>query len=174
MTRTEIDALINDIETGVPNTALKVRTALFALSQSVAISGTVFEMDVPTSYIATNFDASGLGTNEMLGYAICNGSNGTRDRGGRVPLGYNSTYNVLGTPGGSETVTLTKNNIPQLDLVAPVSNADNGGGTKVYIMATDSEPDGTHTYVNAVNASTSNTAVDIKQPYIVSLFVMKL
>ena len=174
MTRTEIDALINDIETGLPNTALKVRTALFALSQGAPITGFVQEMDVPTSYIAANFDASGLGTNEMLGWAICNGSNGTRDRGGRVSLGYNSTYNVLGDVGGNGTVTLTKNNIPQLDLVAPVSNADNGGGTKVYIMATDSEPDGAHTYVNSVNATTANTAVDIKQPYIVSLFVMKL
>jgi len=102
-TRSEIQPQIDAIATGIPNTALKVRTVLNTLANGVAQTGDVKEIDVATSYIAANFDVTGLGTNERLGWAICNGNNGTRNRNGRVPLQYDpSTYATLGATGGSK------------------------------------------------------------------------
>jgi len=63
-TRSEIQTQINTIATGVPNTALRIRTVLSILANGTAQTGDVKEIDVPTSYIALNFDSSGLGINE--------------------------------------------------------------------------------------------------------------
>lgn len=175
MTRSEIQDIIDLIATGVPNTALKVRNALNAVADGTAQTGDVKEIDVSTGYIVSNFDVTGLGTNERLGWAICNGNNGTRNRGGRVAVGYDvSNYPTLGATGGSNTLTLTKNNIPILDITLPVSDSDNGGGSKIYVMATDQQAAGTKTYVNSVNATTTNSAIDVRQQYIVTLYIMKL
>jgi hypothetical protein len=174
MTRSEIQTLIDGIQTGTKNTALEFRTVLGLIADGTGQTGDIKEIDVTNAYLTANFDASGLGTNERLGWAICNGNNGTRDRSGKSGMQYNSTYPVLGATGGSETVTLVKNNIPTMDITLPVSDADSGGGSKVYVMATDVEASGTKTYANTVNASSPSTPVNIRSPYIVSLFIMKL
>lgn len=175
MERSDIQLLIDAIADGVPNTALKVRTVLNAIADGTGQTGDVKEIDVATSYIAANFDVTGLGTNERLGWAICNGNNGTRNRSGRVSIQYNSsTYPTLGATGGNSTLTLIKNNIPTLDISLPVSDGDSGGGSKIYVMANDVEAAGSHVYVNSVNNSSPNTAIDIRQQYIVTLFIQKL
>lgn len=64
----------------------------------------------------TEFDSSGLGVAQnVLGYAICNGSNGTPDLRGRFIVGYNPSdtdYDTIGETGGAKTVTLTVDQIP--------------------------------------------------------------
>lgn len=112
MERSDIQVLIDAIATGTPNTALTVRTVLNAIADGTAQTGDVKEIDVSNSYLTANFDASGLGTNERLGWAICNGNNGTRNRGGRVSIQTNSTYPVLGATGGESSHTLNITEIP--------------------------------------------------------------
>src|SRR4051812_44209410 len=50
----------------------------------------VIELDCPQAYLAANFDGTGLGLTNGLwpGFAICNGNNGTKNRNGRVGIGY--------------------------------------------------------------------------------------
>lgn len=163
MTRTEIQTIIDDIETGVPNTALKVRTALETIADGISQTGDVKEIDVSNAYLTANFDASGLGTNQRLGWAICNGNNGTRNRGGRVGIQYNSTYAVLGATGGSKDAVVVQHN-----------HLSNGFGS--FGSGSDGLASNSYQYGQIVNTSTVGESGTDKnmQPYIVSLFIMKL
>jgi len=127
------------------------------------------QLDVTTQYITDNFDASGLGTNIMLGWAICNGSNGTKNRDGRVGISYGTSNNVLGQTGGSTTHALLANQIPPLQVPYTGSNDDNGG-EGVYIVTSGSQPN----TVKYLTTQGSGTAHNIMQPFIVQLFIMKL
>jgi len=170
MTRTEIQEIINDIETGVPNTALKVRTALEAVADGTAQTGDVKEIDVSNAYLSDNFDASGLGINERLGWAICNGQNGTRNRGGRVSIQYSSTYPTLGATGGSKDSVV-------------VSHSHQQGSESLYNLYGGGTSVGGRTFPSgSINAFTSQNTSTVgesgtdknMQPYIVSLFIQKL
>lgn len=163
MTRTEIQEIIDDIETGVPNTALKVRTALETIADGTSQTGDVKEIDVSNAYLSANFDASGLGTNERLGWAICNGNNGTRNRGGRVGIQYNSTYAVLGATGGSKDAVVVQHN-----------HLSNGFGS--FGSGSDGLASNSYQYGQIANTSTVGESGTDKnmQPYIVSLYIMKL
>ncbi|WP_044203850.1 hypothetical protein [Flammeovirga sp. OC4] len=68
----------------------------------------------------TNFDGTGLGIGDYIGYALCNGQNGTPDLRGRVTVGLGnssdpngnseanlSEYFEVGNQGGTRNVTLT-------------------------------------------------------------------
>lgn len=173
MTRTEIQTIINNIADGVPNTALKVRTALNAIADGTAISYQVVELDVPTSYITANFDPTGLGINERLGWAICNGNNGTRDRSGRVSIQYSTTYPTLGALGGSKdavAVYHSHKTISSTGTVVPHSTSNNfynQGQTWSDSGAIDEKYSG----IAFEGESGANKNM---QPYIVSLFIMKL
>lgn len=151
---------------------------LFLKNQADAVwrTGDVKEVDCDAAYIAANFDGTGLGTNERLGWAICNGANGTKDRGGRVSIGYGNGYTTMSAVVGNATHQLTRAQIPNLHLTVPVSDADNGGGAHTYVMATDLEPNGTKTYLSSVNPSSGviGDAHNIIQPSIVTLFIQKL
>lgn len=167
MNRTELQTLIETIQDGVPNTAETVRGVLTAIADG--ISGTIKIIEVATSYIAANFDPTGLGTNLELGYAICNGNNGTRDWRGRVPMQYSTTYPTLGATGGEATHVLTTNEIPSLNVPFTGSNADNGDpGT--YIITASTQSNG----AKSITATGGGQAHNNMQPYIVTLILMKL
>ncbi len=165
MTRDDIQLLIDAIADGVPNTALKVRNVLNAIADGTGVSGDVKEIDVSTAYIASNFDVTGLGTNERLGWAICNGNNGTRNRSGRVPVAYSSsdvTFSTLGATGGEKTHTLTESEIPPLPAF-PKAIADLDRGTQSSNFSID---------INTTYGG--GQPHNNMQPYIVTLFIMKL
>ena len=97
-----VSALIQLIATGQKNTALTVRTALEAILLNCnAIPFEVKELDCPISFLNNNFDTTGLGINDMVGWAICNGNNNTQQRGGLVSIGYDKINHALGTTGGN-------------------------------------------------------------------------
>jgi len=170
-TRSEIQAQIETIATGVPNTALKIRTVLAVIADGTAQIGDVKEIDVSTAYIASNFDPTGLGINERLGWAICNGNNGTRDRSGRVPMQYSATYPTLGAIGGSPDAVVVEHSHTFL----PNTNMNFGLGDGVSRARVSAETAGTG---NLLSGSISTVGVSGAnknyQPYIITLFIMKL
>jgi len=167
MNREELQTLIETIQDGVPNTAATVRGVLSAIADG--LSGTIKIIEVPTSYIATNFDPTGLGTNLELGYAICNGNNGTRDWRGRVPMQYSTTYPTLGATGGEASHVLTTNEIPPVS-VPYTGSSDDTGDPGTYIITSPSSPNG----VRNLTTTGGGQAHNNMQPYIVTLILMKL
>lgn len=167
MTRSQYQDLINTLADNQPNTAATVRGILGALADGATFTNELKYLDVPTSYIAANFDGTGLGINEMVGYAICNGQNGTRDWGGRVPLGYDaSTYPTLGAFGGTTQETLSINQIPSHSHTVPANNGSGSLGGANY-------PSGGGTTVSTSSVG-GGLPHNNMQPYRVTLVVMKL
>lgn len=162
MTKSEKETLIATIQSGVPNTAATVRTVLSALADA-AVSYQVIELDVPTAFIATNFDPTGLGTGDWLGWAICNGNNGTRNRGGRVSMQYNATYPTLGATGGSPDAVVVSHSHLANGFGAP-SSGSTGLADNFYDYG----------QISPTSTVGESGVGKNMQPYIVSLFVMKL
>lgn len=171
MERSDLQVLIDAIVSGTPNTAATVRAVLNAIADGTAQTGDIKEIDVSNAYLTANFDASGLGINERLGWVICNGNNGTRDRGGRVPIQTNSVYPVLGATGGNATVTLSASNIPPLNVLIKKSSSTSGGTADNFVCNINNNAGQTNLIANS---GSSNTPVSVLQPYIVTLFIMKL
>ncbi|WP_044213451.1 hypothetical protein [Flammeovirga sp. OC4] len=74
--------------------------------------------------LLTDFDQTGLGIGDMVGFALCNGQNGTPDLRGRFVIGKgdsvilpdsdnnenaNNGYSKIGTVGGASDITLSAN-----------------------------------------------------------------
>lgn len=168
MNRAELQTLIETIQDGVPNTAATVRGVLSAIADG--LSGTIKIIEVSNAYLAANFDPTGLGINLELGYAICNGNNGTRDWRGRVPMQYSTTYPTLGATGGSSTHTLTINEIPSHNhnVAYRAGNASGGGAERPL------DNTGVSSTFNQTAFSGGGQAHNNMQPYIVTLVLMKL
>lgn len=166
MERSDTQVLIDAIADGIPNTALKVRTALNALANG-GYTGDVKEIDVSNAYLTANFDATGLGKNERLGWAICNGNNGTRNRSGRVAMQYDiSNYPTLGAVGGSKDAVVVAHS-----------------HSTRWNMNTGSGPDIGSTLVATAHGSGAGIVTDSSgetgvnknlQPYMITLMIMKL
>ena len=65
---------------------------------------------------AGNFDPTGLGVNDMAGWALCNGANGTPNLSNQFLLA-GAGPQTVGPPypsGGANSVTLMPKQIPQL------------------------------------------------------------
>lgn len=171
-TRSALLTLINTIGTGEPNTALELRTILTELANGVTLTGDVQLIDCSNSYITANFDGTGLGIAERVGWAICNGANGTRNWAGRVPLAYGTSYTLMGATGGSKDAILVEHTH-----TAKISNVT---GTNNDTMTATNGGSGGGTSANAgsgtINTSSAGVSGNDKnmQPYTVVLAIMKL
>lgn len=170
-TRSEIQTEIETIQTGVPNTALKIRNVLGVLADGVAQTGDIKEIDVSNAYLAANFDATGLGINERVGWAICNGNNGTRNRLGRVGMQYSTSYPTLGATGGSADAVV----VEHTHATTPNTNLNFGTGDSVSRSRAGVVSGGIGDPINVTIGNTGESGVGKNlQPYIVTLFIMKL
>lgn len=107
------------------------------------------------------------------GWALCDGENGTPDLRGRFVLG-NSASHAIGSKGGSETVTLTIEQIPSHSHVD--SRSASFGSAKFSTTSTSSG--------NAINWVANSTyevsktggsqAHDNMPPYYTLAYIMKL
>ena len=121
------------------------------------------ELYVNQAYIDTNFDSSGLGTGIMLGWAICNGNNGTPNDDGLVNIAYGENYNIVGGVGGSKDAVV----------VAHSHNLVLRGGGSGDTYPTLNDGDGTGRTYTAENTGVDGTNKNM-QPYRVVLRIMKL
>jgi hypothetical protein len=165
-TKTEILALINGIGTGSPNSASEMRDLLTAMMDPPI--GTIRMRDVSNAYITANFDGTGKGINEELGYAILNGQNGTRNWNDRTLLAYGTSNLVMGAQKGSNTHTLLKAELPSYNLELPVQNISSGSPGNNVQGTGSSNPSGTA----LIPLGGSGTAFSIENKSIVTLVTM--
>lgn len=150
------------------------------------LTGDIKEVDCTDAYITANFDGTGLGINERVGWAICNGNNGTRNRGGRVSVARGTGYTSMGAIGGSKDaivvshthkmfvnaeVNINSNrlsNFPDRQVV--LRGFGEGSADHDYTMASSAS---TATHGNTASAGASGTDKNM-QPYIISLFIQKI
>ena len=144
--------------------------------------GSLRQLEVDATYVTTNFDSSGLGRLEMLGWAICNGANGTIDRRGRTSIAYDDrntdpstgfwdiAYNTLGNVLGLLKVKLTANQSGVQPHSHIVPTAIIAGGSV----------GGSGTAAFGPGATFNNVAIDAidfhenRQPSIVDLWIKKV
>lgn len=133
---------------------------------------------------AVDFDAStGLGNigTQWEGYAICDGRNGTADRGGMFPIGYKANsieYAQPGATGGEATHTLTEAELPTVNLTWKFERGQrndvfNGRDGIIY----SSDPSGKNNAPidrNPIQPFGGGEAHNNIPPYIVSIFVKKI
>jgi hypothetical protein len=163
---TKITAGTNVTITGtgtIPNPYVVNTNALNNLYQYQVIT-----LDVDNAYIAANFDGTGLGTNLMLGLAICNGQNGTKNSGGRTTINYDATnYPVMGATGGSKDAVV----VDHTHTVGIKSHTNSGGVKGLFDQANGGADENFTT--SAPTGGESGIDKNM-QPYIVRLEVMKL
>jgi hypothetical protein len=134
-----------------------------------ALQYEVKELYVNQAYIDNNFTETGLGTNLMLGYAICNGNNGTPPMDGLVSVGYGTNYNVIGGFGGEDEHILTENEMPTHNHTFSSSNAGGVGGGFITTGNADEGPGTFGMQTKGLGEPHNNM-----QPYIILLKIMKL
>jgi microcystin-dependent protein len=139
---------------------------------------------------------SGAINNIPVGWALCDGSNGTPDLRDRFIVGAGGNYNV-GNTGGSNTVTLTTSQIPSHRHTASISQAgdhSHGMGTKWLMTGSGSEinpgtngPDyfattherttgqaGAHSHSITISSTGGGGAHENRPPYYALAYIMKL
>lgn len=170
MNYTEIFDLIDlNLASGNKIPASKHREVEHALldyiQANLAQSGDIKRVKCDVTYLNDNFDTNGLGKNLRLGWAICNGNNGTDDVSGRVGIGYGLGYSSLGEIGGSKDAVVVEHS-------HVLKYGNNGNGTKYpetpYIsdvLGGSMQP----TETAGVSGTNKNM-----QPYIINLYIMKL
>ena len=145
------------------------------------LTGDVKEIDCDNAYIIANFDSTGLGQGNRLGWAICNGQNGTRNRNGLVGVAWGTLYNTMGVTFGSkdavvidhdhllakQTIVANNNDLTSANYITRIGESAGDGS---YVLRGGSGvPDIGKSSRNGVSGTNKNM-----QPSIVSLFIMKL
>ena len=155
--------------------------------------GDIKEIACNQQYINDNFEPSsntineGLGKltkpngtpGERYGWAICNGKNGTIDKGGNVSVGYSPSKGyLLSGPGpnnglpGEKTVTLTESQMPSHNhgYTGVQGNGwPDGSGDSTGVGSGGSYPRQTQ-LLNKGSGQAHNNM----QPYIVTLFIQRV
>lgn len=143
--------------------------------------GDVKMVDCDNAYIAANFDGTGLGTNERVGWAICNGANGTKDRRGMFSIAYDDRvtdpingiwdiiYNTLGVSGGAKTHTLTVAELPAHD--HEMNNVLTGQSYSAAQGSSRNSRDAVNARTGGVGGGQAHNNIP---PFLVTLFIQKL
>ena len=95
------------------------------------LRGDTKEVVCDNTYLANNFEESGLGKSERLGWAIVNGNNGTPNDDGLVVIAYGNTYSTLEATGGSADAILPEH------FHYMFSNEVNTGGAGIGLVTED-------------------------------------
>jgi len=132
------------------------------------LKGDTKEVVCTKAYLALNFDGTGLGINERVGWAIMNGNNGTPNDNGRVVVAYGTNYPTLGVVAGNKDAIVVEHS-------HTYDKVRNGAGAGIDIGVEYVGDDG---HIGAVSTNTSTvgvSAIDANmQPYVVRLRIIKL
>lgn len=151
-------------------------------------AGDIKEVDCTLTYIQANFDSTGLGINERVGWAVCNGNNGTRNRQGRTSVGmyypsllvnpndnvWDVLYNNIGSLFGKNKHQLTEAELAEHD-----HTIETGGDTYLddwadgYIKARQNADNRVQNNKRTGKAG-GNQPHENRQPSIVTLIIQKL
>jgi len=172
MNLTQLDALIDTIATGQKNTAKKVRDVFHEIAQSCYQTGDLKQVSCTNAYMLANFDGTGLGINERVGWKICNGQNSTLNMGGRNLLSYSpASHALIGALGGSADsvlvshshgLTLNQRNGENASTTTEAFYSNSGSGSQSQTVTATTTTEG----VSGVNKNYS--------PYVVVLTIQKI
>ena len=186
-----ISSKLADQSTIIASEHRDVETAIVdAIFTDKSLIGDIKEIACNQQYIIDNFEpisntleeGKAFATSERVGWAICNGKNGTVNKMGRVAIGYDPINYQLGsvagsTIGGEKNVTLQESQMPihnhgytgRNGTGWPRDSADTIGGSegdsgwyRSYVRNTKIENKG------------GGQAHNNMQPYIVTLFIQKI
>lgn len=185
MTYAEILTLINsNLASGSEIQAVKHREVEVALLDFIQANVTqqfdIKAIYVNSTYLGNNFETSGLGKNLRLGWAICNGNNGTPNMGGRSIVAYGGDFTTLNAVGGSKDAVLVTHDHKAVSAVNPSSEFSStnkylaayrtgGGNTEYGLQGTATVPTTGVTTIEGESGSNRNM-----HPYIVLVYIMKL
>lgn len=167
--QTILDLINNNIRNKFPKVVKSEHAQIEeALLDSIFLPYEVKQLDCPQEFLEENFDLTpgstmGLGKNLALGYAICNGNNGTQNRNGRVALQYDpEQYPNLGDTGGSNDAVVVAHSHSYGQYVQSGSNSGSGGESAGY-------------FTNSNTSIVGESGIGKnRQPFIVSLFIQRV
>lgn len=102
------------------------------------------------------FDASGLGTGALAGWALCNGNNGAPNLVDKFVMGA-GTSGTLGGTGGANSITLTTAQMPAHTHEKGTLSTDIGG---VHSHTTTTSSDGSHSHTFSAYQSASTSTYE--------------
>ncbi len=171
MTYSEIyDLITENLQSGNKIPAEKHREVEYALldyiQANLAQQGDIKPIKCTIAYLNENFETNGLGKNLRLGWAICNGENGTENIGGRTIVGYGTGFSTFSATGGSKDAVL----VEHTHSVDATAGTDAGTGTQKFATGSSTEGGGNFG-INTVGVSGVDKNM---QPYIIQLYIQKL
>ena len=171
-TYNDILSLINsNLASGTEIPALKHREVEIALldfiQANLSQTGDIKAIKCDANYLSDNFETDGLGKNLRLGWAICNGINGTDNLQSRVLVHYSSEF-PLGTVGGSKDAVVVKHSHTYTQYTLDQEVSTNGHGVRT-LNKNDTQDGEFTTSTTGVSASNKNM-----QPYLATVYIMKL
>ena len=181
MTYSEISDLIdNNLSSGTKIPAVKHREVEHALLDYIEAnlfqSGDIKVIKCDLTYLNDNFEVDGLGKNLRLGWAICNGNNGTVNLIGKVPIHYSADF-PLGTNGGNKDAVLVSHTHGLASRTWSTNNTDGLPASDVIagrnLTRTGYTTNGTggQPFVETKGESGTNKNM---QPYQAMVYIMKL
>lgn len=141
-------------------------------------TGDIKVIKCDATYLSDNFEADGLGKNLRLGWAICNGNNGTVNLIGKVPIHYSGDF-PLGTSGGNKDAVAVSH--------SHLNGISDDSGTRIYVYGSSTsgvpglanssvqvETGVTPTHQGYTSASGESGTNKNMQPYQSMVYIMKL
>jgi hypothetical protein len=170
-----LDLINTNLQSGTKITAVKHREVEIALldyiQANLSQSGDIKPIKADTAYLNANFEANGLGKNLRLGWAICNGNNGTPNIGGRVIVGYGTGFTTLNEIGGEKEHTLTLPEIPVHSHGLPIQV---GGSLNIPSLTETGSNNESYSETNRTTNAGGGLPHNNMPPYIVQIYIMKL
>ena len=172
MTYSEIEDLINEnLASGIKIPAVDHREVEMALlnyiNDNLPKQFDIKYIYADSTYLGDNFETNGLGKNLRLGWAICNGNNGTPNIGGRMIVSYGGDFTTLNEIGGSKDSI-----IPAHDHKTN-TNINFGTGDGVTRQRAQAVTGGTGNLITTETVGESGEGKNIP-PYITLVAIMKL